>query len=43
MVSYIGEVPQMFFRDVYHQKKVEPSSMRYIPEIADIMPALVRL
>ena len=42
-VSYIGEVPQMFFRDASHQKKEEPSSTKYILEIVDIMPALVRL
>ena len=43
MVSYIGAVLQMFFIDVSHQKKEEPSSMKYTLEIADTMPALVHL
>ena len=43
MASYIGVVLQMCFRDVSHQKKEEPSSMKYTLVIVDIMPALVRL
>ena len=40
MASYIGGVPQMFFKDVFHQKKEEPSSTKYILVIVDIMLTL---
>src|SRR4051812_37019935 len=43
MASYIGRVPQMYFKDVFHQKKEEPSSMKYTLVIVDTMPALVHL
>src|SRR4051812_26226406 len=43
MASYIGGVPQMYFKDAFHQKKQEQSSTKYTLEIADTMPALVRL
>src|SRR4051812_7235667 len=43
MASYIGGVPQMYFKDAFHQKKEEPSLTKYILVIVDTMPALVHL
>src|SRR3954469_13317747 len=43
MASYIGGVPQMYFKDVFHQKKEEPSSTKYTLVIVDTMSALVHL
>src|ERR1041384_6063029 len=43
MTNYIGGVPQMYFKDAFHQKKEEPSSTKYTLVIVDTTPALVHL
>src|SRR3954466_12061792 len=43
MARYIGGVPQMCFKEAFHQKKEEPSSTRYILVIVDTMPPLAHL
>src|SRR3954469_15474013 len=43
MASYTGGVPQMCFKDAFHQKREEPSSMKYTLVTVYTMPALVHL
>src|SRR3954470_11354263 len=43
MAGYIGGVPQMYFKDVSHRKKEEPSLTKYTLVIVDTMLALVHL
>src|SRR3954463_7407142 len=41
--SYIGGVPQMCFKDAFHQKKEGPSSTKYTLVTVDTMPTLIHL